>query len=188
VPCPGRFRAIAGNPAFPATTQPRATRGGSPRALTQDQPMAGFGLTLAAPLPRGEGGEVAQHAECSPDRQSSPAGRRPAHCVRLRQRLASQGNRPACCGPSASLTYSTSAAISTARGAEMLLPISFGLFGVFGPMFGFKIVRRSLPPAEVSAAERRFGWLDVVASSGFAGRSPQFEVHRHGGIIRRTPG
>jgi len=40
----------AGNPAFPATTQPRATRGGSLRALTQDQPMAGFGLTLAAPL------------------------------------------------------------------------------------------------------------------------------------------
>ena len=31
--------------------------------------------------------------------------------------------------------------ISTARGAEMLLPISLGLFGAFGPMFGFKIVR-----------------------------------------------
>ena len=31
--------------------------------------------------------------------------------------------------------------ISTARGAEMLLPISIGLFGVLGPMFGFKIVR-----------------------------------------------
>src|SRR6266851_10054269 len=40
----------ARNPAFAATTQPRATRDGSLRALTKDQPMAGFGLTLATPL------------------------------------------------------------------------------------------------------------------------------------------
>jgi len=103
--------------------------------------MAGFGLTLAAPFPEAK-------VVKSLNTLNAPLIVNPRQLADGQPTVFVSGNDSQAKETVTGLLRSFGFTdvldlgdISTARGAEMLLPLSIGLFGVFGPMFGFKIVR-----------------------------------------------